>query len=253
MNKDDLLEFNHEYGTVVPKSLQSFVDYAFINGSQYGRRIVPNSYDAFEYLGMDKKQMIYLNRDRSNVFDGKEMKEYEPEFYYDKAFCNYWKRGVEKLLEEKGIHTYERGIKDEMHRTMAVLENIMNLLIDKGVNGINLKEELKNGKLLSFNDLSFERVTLNDYAKMFIDTFFIGNQTLLDCFAYGLKYYAYARKTSINDNTVGCMFGNMYTDKQGNVVVDSPAVANMKYKKSMEMLRNFSHSYGQNQDNSKEM
>ena len=253
ISKEDALKVSHKYGTIVPKSLQAFVDYAFIEGSQYGRRIVPNGHDAFEYCGTDKKETIFLNQNRSMIIGENNSTKYgEPEFYYDKAFCNYWKRGVEKLLQTKGVNPTEKQIRDEMFFSMNSLSHINDLFCKDGAKGVNLKNELENGK---FNSVTVGMISNEEYAKMFIDTFANGEQYRLNCFAFGLKYFLYAREDVINDNTVGTLFGDMYTDKDGNIVVDSPAVANMKYKNSMEMLRDLSHAYGQNQnqDNGMEM
>lgn len=144
--------------------------------------------------------------------------------YYKIAFCNYWKRGVEKQLQAKlGKEPTEMQIQDEMLESVDTIMDIYEIIRVKGAPnnddfGVNLKEELENGNLKG------------EYAKMFVDTFANGEQYRLDCFSKAIKRLELCvRKTTVTDANAGPLFGDMYIGEQGNIAVDSWQVANIKW------------------------
>lgn len=249
--KEELFEFNPQYGKIVPRSVKSFVDYAFEKGSQYARLILGNEPDAFQHCGSGER--VYLDQNNTMIISDKTISYKPAELYYEIAFCNYWKNGVEKVLKEKGICSDDRIIKDEMLRTDIIFKKIGSLLSFAASNfmAVDLKGELEFGGGLYFSDNSSNRVKMNDYAKMLVDTFVTCKRCCLDCFAYGFKNILCASGMSVNDDTAAILFGDMYKNKNGTIWVDN--ISGGIYKDNLEKMKLKETEKQQNQDSTKGM
>ena len=246
MIKKPLTEFRPEYGKSVPVSVDAWVNYAFDMGNHYERHIVrESSPDAFEYVSdtSDSDSSVFVsllggeNKKYAVVEDRSGFGFSRPspaERYYKIAFCNYWKSGIEELLEKKEEKATAEQIKSEMKSSLVSLAKIEDLLVENGAKGVNLITEFKNGKLTN-SAQNNGVISYDEYTQMFINTFLNGKQYRLDCFSYGIKESNYAAKTVVNDNTVRLLFGDMFTTGMaGDIVLDNAPVANAKYHNILE-------------------
>ena len=198
--------------------LKKFIDDMFEIGDSYRRVVDEKEGDFFLQLpehGHNLENKGLLKKFLSGIISK------ENPNYYTIAFANYWKRGVQKQLQANGMDSSDENIKKEMYKSLETLDDIYTLFCKKGQIGLNFREELKIG-------------TLNgDYAKMFVDTFANGQQYRLDVLQKGIQKWFFANEYCIQGNNAGLMLGDVYIDEEGDVAVDSPCVAQIKFNKQL--------------------
>lgn len=144
--------------------------------------------------------------------------------YYDAAFANYWKRGVEKQMIAAGEGKSSEKVKKEMLESITTFDKIYDLLKrNSGSSLANLQAFVRDG------------VLTGKYAKMIVDTFANGEQYRLDCLKYGLQKIMNTRE-QVND--VEFLYGDMKIDENGNIKIDSLEVAKQKYNTFMQKEAN---------------
>ena len=125
-------------------------------GNQTGRRYDtqnPKNPDSFEFV-RGENQGAYL------TFEESRLSQESLEFYYQVAFANYWKRGVEKEIKQKGLATSPLKIQVEMIKSLDALNYLCGAILMSEGKGINIKGMLNNPQIVAM-----------PYAKMFIESF----------------------------------------------------------------------------------
>ncbi len=118
-------------------------------------------YDAQNSLNPDSFYFIEGEYQGSRVtYEMSKIDQESLDFYYETAFANYWKRGVEKEMKQKGQQISPSRIQLEMAQSLPALNQLCGAILDSKGQGINLKQLLNNPNFANL-----------PYTKMFVDTF----------------------------------------------------------------------------------